>query len=62
MTSLILLWKEDDRSDIIIAKDGNGNPLLFEFKRAAMTYASEHYGFGSGRSTIDLYNYNVVEL
>jgi hypothetical protein len=62
MTSVIILWKEDDKSDIMIAKDSNGKPLLFEFRRGAMRYASENYGFGSGRPTADFCNYNVVEL
>jgi hypothetical protein len=60
MTSVIILWKEDDKSDIMIAKDDNGNPLLFEFKSVAMKYASDNYGFRSERQII--YNYNVVEL
>jgi hypothetical protein len=62
MTSVIILWKEEDKSDIMIAKGNNGKPLLFEFKSMAMRYASENYGFGSGRPTVDFYNYNVVEL
>jgi hypothetical protein len=66
MTSVIILWKKEDKSDIMIAKGSNGKPLLFEFKSVAMRYANENYGFdygfGSGRPTTDFYNYNVVEL
>lgn len=62
MTSVIILWKEEDKSDIMIAKGSNDKPLLFEFKSMAMRYASENYGFGSGRPATNFYNYNVVEL
>lgn len=62
MTSVIILWKEDDKSDIMIAKGSNGNPLLFEFRNMAMKYANENYGFGSGKPITNFYNYNVVDL
>lgn len=61
MTSLILLWREEDMSDIRIADDDKG-PLLFEFKSSATSYASGHYGFASKKATRDMYNYKVVEL
>lgn len=61
MTSLILLWKEDDKSDIKIARDEDGMSLLFEFKRMAMKHASVYY-FGFSESVKDLFNYKVVEL
>lgn len=56
MTSLILLWKEDDRSDVKIARGEDGIVLLFEFKSMAAKYASKYYGFNAG------INYKVVEL
>lgn len=59
---VIILWKEEDKSDIMIAKGSNGKPLLFEYKTMAMRYVSENYGFGSGRPTTYFYNYSVVEL
>lgn len=63
MTSLILVWKEDDRSDIRIVRDEHGHPLLFERKTWAQKYTLlDEYGFGSGKPTKDLYNYKVVEL
>ncbi len=62
MTSLILLWKEDDKSDIKIARDEDGIPLLFDFKGMAARHASEYYGFIAGKAVKDLFNYKVVEL
>jgi hypothetical protein len=62
MTSIILLWQKVDRSDIRIANDDNNKPLLFEYKRNAGKYASDNYGFGSRKATLEMYNYKVVEL
>lgn len=62
MTSLILIWKEDDKSDIRIVRDENGRPLLFERKSWAQEFAFRNYSLGSGKPTKDLYNYEVVEL
>lgn len=61
MSSLVLIWKEDDKSDIMIARDENG-PLLFEEKSWVQEFAFRNFSFGSGKPTIDLYNYKVVEL
>lgn len=62
MTSIILIWREDDKSDIKIANDEEGRPLLFEFKGMAARYASEYYYPGSGKTIKDLPNYKVIEL
>ncbi len=40
MTSLILIWKIEDMSDIKVATDDQGKPLLFEYKFGAMKYAA----------------------
>lgn len=62
MTSIILLWQIVGGSDIRILNGDNGKPLLFESKRNAMKYASDYYGFGSGKAILEMYNYRVVEL
>lgn len=62
MTSLILIWRKDDKSDIKIVRDEGGRPLLFEFKGMASRHASEYYGPGSEKAINDLYNYKVIEL
>jgi hypothetical protein len=62
MTSIILLWQKGDRSDIRVANDDDNKPLLFENKGNAGKYASDNYGFGSRKATLEIYNYKVVEL
>lgn len=62
MVTLILIWKEDDKSDIKIAKDEEGKPLMFERKSWAQEYAFRTYSLGSGKPTNQLYNYKVIEL
>lgn len=71
MTSLILIWKTDDISDIKIATDDQGKLLLFEYKSGASKYVAEHYGLkvtGHDRhmypitDSTNVCNYKVIEL
>ena len=61
MTSLILIWKNDDKSDIKVATN-DGESLLFERKSWAQEYAFRIYGPGTGKAIMDQLNYKVVEL
>jgi hypothetical protein len=71
MTSLIIIWKTDDMSDIKVATDDQGHPLLFEYNSGAKKYAAGHYGLkvtGHDRhmypitDSTNVCNYKVVEL
>ena len=71
MTSLILIWKTDDMSDIKVATDDQGKLLLFEYKSGAKKYAAGHYGLKVTGCDKQIYpitdstnvcNYKVVEL
>lgn len=61
MTSVILIWHNSDKSDIKVASDEKGEPLLFEFKSNAVKYANSRYA-PNGLITKDLPNCKVVEL
>jgi hypothetical protein len=49
-------------SDIRLASDDNHKPLLFGNKENAGKYASDNYGFGSRKATLEMYNYKVIKL
>ena len=61
MTNLILIWKNDDKSDIKIAT-ADGEPLLFERKSWAQEYAFRNYGPGTGKAIKEIDNYKSICL